>query len=97
MRAYLAQQREAQPQVRARLRFLAEWAHLARNNRPMWETLEEGADGSVTVTLLSPDLTWAAATVLGFGPTLRVEEPAELRAILREWAQAVAGMYETSG
>src|SRR5512133_123369 len=94
VRSYLAQQKETQPQVRARLRFAAEWAQLALNNRAMWDTLEEQPDGTVVVTLLSPDMAWAAATAFGFGPTAIVEEPSELREMMQTWAQALVSMYE---
>ena len=50
--------------------------------------------GRSCVTLLSPDMAWAAATAFGFGPTTIVEEPSELREMMRTWAQALVSMYE---
>ncbi len=94
VRAYLAEQPESQPRVRARLRFAAEWAQVALNSRALWETLAEQPDGTVVVTLLAPDLNWAAVTAFGFGPILMVEEPPELRALVRTWAEALAAKYE---
>jgi predicted DNA-binding transcriptional regulator YafY len=94
--AFLAQEQQTQPHVRALLRFKPAWAHLALDNRAMWDTLAEQSDGTVLVTLLSPDLNWAAATASGFGPTLVVEQPAELRAMMREWAQATLEAYGDS-
>jgi predicted DNA-binding transcriptional regulator YafY len=96
VRSYLLEQKETQPQVRARLRFSAEWAQLALNGRAMWDSLEEQPDGTVIVTLLSPDLQWAAATVFGFGPTVVVEEPAELRDVMRSWAEALVAVYKVA-
>jgi predicted DNA-binding transcriptional regulator YafY len=58
----------------------------------MWQSVEPQADGSVVATLLSPNLPWAAVTIMGFGPTFVVEEPAELRQIVAEWATAMARM-----
>lgn len=97
VKAFLDQQAELSPHVRSRIRFLPEWAHLPRDTRAMWEALDAQADGSVLVTLLSPNLEWAAVTVLGFGPTFVVEEPPELRQMVAEWAQQVAKMHAPAG
>jgi predicted DNA-binding transcriptional regulator YafY len=94
VKAFLDSQVELAPHVRSRIRFLPEWAHLPRDTRGMWEAVEEQGDGSVLVTLLSPNLPWAAVTIMGFGPTFTVEAPAELRALLAEWADAMARMHE---
>jgi predicted DNA-binding transcriptional regulator YafY len=82
-------------QVRARLRFGAAAAHLALNNRPWWETVEQQADGSLRVSLSLPDMLWAASLALSYGPAVTVEEPEELRRLVREWARAVAELYGT--
>jgi predicted DNA-binding transcriptional regulator YafY len=95
VRAFLAHEKELQPQVRSRLRFGAEYASLALNSRPLWETLQEQPDGTVLVTLLSPDLAWAASTAFGFGPALLVEDPPELREMQRAWATALLTLYES--
>ena len=91
--ASLAQQNDIAPHVRSRIRFLPEWAHLPRDTRAMWETLDAQADGSVVVTLLSPNLPWAAVTVLGFGPTFIVEDPPELRGLVAQWARTIVDMH----
>jgi predicted DNA-binding transcriptional regulator YafY len=83
--------------VRARLRFSPAMAHLALNNRPGWETVEQQADGSVLVSLALPDMLWAASLALSYGPAVTVEEPEELRRLVREWAQAVAQLYANGG
>jgi predicted DNA-binding transcriptional regulator YafY len=93
VKAFLEQQAELAPHVRARIRFLPEWAHLPRDTRAMWQELEEAPDGSVVVTLVSPNLPWAAVTIMGFGPTFVVEGPPELRDLVAEWAGAMARMH----
>jgi hypothetical protein len=42
-------------------------------------------------------LSCAAVTVLGFGPSVVVEDPPELREMVRKWAQAVAAAYDSHG
>lgn len=91
--AFLEQQADLAPQVRSRIRFLPEWAHLPADTRAMWAAVEPQADGSVVATLLSPNLQWAAVTVMGFGPSFVVEDPPELRALMAEWAQMMADMH----
>jgi predicted DNA-binding transcriptional regulator YafY len=93
VKAFLDTQAELAPHIRSSIRFLPEWAHLPRDTRGMWEAVEEQADGSVLVTLLSPNLPWAAVTVMGFGPTFVVEGPSELREMVAEWAVAMARMH----
>jgi len=91
-RAYLI----TEPQgalVQVRLRFAPAFAHLATNNRPWWESVEQQADGSVRVTLSLPDMVWAASMAMSYGPAVTVEEPEELRRLVREWAQGVAELY----
>jgi predicted DNA-binding transcriptional regulator YafY len=90
----------AEPQgglVQARLRFAPAAAHLALNNRPWWETVEQQADGSVRVSLSLPDMLWAASLTLSYGPVVTVEEPEELRRLVGEWARAVAAHYPNGG
>ncbi len=84
-------QKEFQPpsQIRMRLRFAPEMALAARDNRLIWETYEEQADGSVIVSLSTPDVTWGASMVLSFGPGVVVMEPRELRETVAQWAQAI--------
>ncbi|GAP12556.1 predicted transcriptional regulator [Longilinea arvoryzae] len=92
VRAYLAQEFASQPQIAATLRFEPAAAHVARLNRVAWETLREEPDGSVTVTLLSPDLGWAASSTLAYGPLVSVLEPPELRQMVRAWAAEITRM-----
>ena len=92
--AYLAKELHDQPKLQARLRFASQAAFIARSNRSSWEALEEQPDGSVVVTLLTPDLGWAASTALAYGPLVTVLEPSELRKKVSEWAQAIAGLHQ---
>jgi predicted DNA-binding transcriptional regulator YafY len=82
-----------QPTVQARLRFAPQAAHVALDNRAMWQSCEEQADGSVIVAVTLPDLQWAASLALGYGPIVTVLEPDELRRTVNEWARAVAEQY----
>jgi predicted DNA-binding transcriptional regulator YafY len=93
VRAFLGEQAELAPHVTARIRFLPEWAHLPRDTGAMWQSVAAQADGSVVVTLVSPNLPWAAVTIMGFGPTFVVEEPPELRELVAEWARNMAAMH----
>ncbi len=92
---YLAQEPLAQPQFNARLHFALAGAPVARESRSLWETMEEQADGSVVVTLIAPDLTWAASTVLAYAGLAVVLEPIELRTLVRERALALADQHES--
>jgi predicted DNA-binding transcriptional regulator YafY len=94
LHAYLAAEPQMQPAVRARLRFTPQFAGMALNNRPFWENLAEQPDGAVEVTFQSPDLEWAASTALAYGPAVEVIDPPELRSMVAEWAEAVAGLYD---
>lgn len=96
IQAYLAQAPLAQPQCHARLRFAPNAVPVARASRSLWETVDEQPDGSVEVTLIAPDLTWAASTVLAYAGLAVVLEPAELRTLVRERALAIAEQYESS-
>jgi len=94
--AYLAAEPDLQPQVRVRLRFRAEAALEALDDRVLWETLEEQADGSVIVTLAVPNLEWAARTVLSYAPHAVVLEPEDLRSLVRERALTIAEHHEST-
>jgi len=93
IQAYLAQELKAQPQLRVRMRFAPLGARLAQYNQAYWESLEVQADGSVLVTMLAPDLNWAASSALAYGPWVTVVGPPELRHIMAEWAQTIAAQY----
>lgn len=90
---YLADELDSQPQVTARLRFAPEWAMLARDSYPFWDTLEEQPDGAVVVTFSAPDVKWAASMVLSYGGCAVVLEPDALRQLVGEWARAIAEQH----
>ena len=92
-RAYMERDFQGQPQVQARMRFRPEAAHAARINRAYYDSLEEQPDGSVVVVMSSPDLDWAASSILMYGPAVEVLEPAELRDLVRQTAQATVSLY----
>jgi predicted DNA-binding transcriptional regulator YafY len=94
LRAYLATEPPVQPTVRACLRFTPQWAGMARNSRPFWESLEELPDGAIAVTFQAPDLEWAASTTLAYGPAVKVLDPPELRHMVAEWAELVTKLYD---
>lgn len=79
--------------IRARLRFPAASARAAHESRSYWESLEEHADGSVTVSLEAPSLEWAASSVLAYGPIVEVLEPQALQRLVGTWAKAIAARY----
>jgi predicted DNA-binding transcriptional regulator YafY len=97
IRAYLADEWKAQPLIAVRMRFAPQAAHVARYNRVYWETLEEQPDGSVLVTMHTPDLMWAASSALAYGPLVKVLEPPALQRMVAEWAQAIHEQYRMSG
>jgi predicted DNA-binding transcriptional regulator YafY len=94
IQAYLAAEWQSQPQIRVRMRFNSQGAHIARYNRAYWDTLEERPDGSIDVAFSTPDLNWAASNVLAYGPWVMVLEPTTLREMVAEWAGAVAAQYK---
>ena len=93
IRAYLASELYPQPPVTARLRFAPQWATIARDNRPYWESIEEQADGSIIASFYAPDVKWAASTVLAYGGCAVVLEPEELRETVSEWARTIAEQH----
>jgi len=93
--AYLAQESQARPQVRARLRFSPQHAYLALDDRAFWEAVEERPNGSVEVILTAPDLEFAARIASNYAPHAVVVEPDELRGLVRERARAVVALYES--
>ncbi len=92
-RSYLENAFQDQPAARASLRFVPEGAHIALTNRSDWESLKENPDGSVEVVLAAPDLYWLASWVLSFATWVRVLDPPELRALVRDWALGTAALY----
>ncbi len=91
--AYIAQDWQDVPQVRVRMRFAPQCAHLALYAKGYWESMEERPDGSTLVTFNAPDLYAAASNALTYGPGVMVLEPLEVRNMVREWAQVTADMY----
>jgi predicted DNA-binding transcriptional regulator YafY len=90
---YLATDPFFQPAVRARLRFGAEAAVVALDNRAYWETLEEQLDGAVEVTFAAPDLEAAAGLVLRIGFPAVIVEPDGLHDLVRSQARALANHF----
>jgi predicted DNA-binding transcriptional regulator YafY len=50
-------------------------------------------DGRVQMEILTFSLQWFAWWVLRFGTALQVEEPAELRQLVKQAAAGIAGQY----
>jgi predicted DNA-binding transcriptional regulator YafY len=92
-REFLASDFQGQMHVEAKLRFKPEAAHLARINRAYYESLEELPDGSVVVSMTSPDLDWAASSILMYGPVVEVLEPEPLWELVGHRARATAEQY----
>jgi predicted DNA-binding transcriptional regulator YafY len=97
VRAYLQTETQDQPKLRVRMRFAPEAVHVAQSNRSYWEAVEEQPDGAWVVTFLTIDLNWAVSSVLAYGPSVTVLEPAELVRVVRDSARAIAALYETGG
>lgn len=93
LQAYLANEFRSTPEMISRLRFQPEYAHVVQANRLFWKTIEEQPDGALIVTFSTPDLLWAAITVMSYGPIVEVLEPEELRQEVCAWAQAVVDLY----
>jgi len=91
--AYFDAEQRANPGVEVRVRFVPAAAHIVRYNRSYWHALEEQADGSVVVTIQTPDLEWAASTVLAYGPQVVVEAPAQLRDMVIARAAGILDGY----
>jgi len=97
IRAYMAQEWQDVPQIKVRMCFAAQFAHLAQYTRGYWETLDEQPDGSVVVSFSTPDINAAASNALAYGPVVTVLEPPEVRQLVKEWAQAAANLYQIKG
>jgi predicted DNA-binding transcriptional regulator YafY len=92
-RKFLERDFRDQPQVRARLRFKPEAAQIVRSQGAYFEALEPRPDGALEATFSAPDLSWAASSILMYGPLVEVLEPAGLRDLVSQWAQATARLY----
>jgi predicted DNA-binding transcriptional regulator YafY len=91
---YLENEFKDQPVIRACWQFIPEAAHIVTSNPLLWESIQEGSDGSMVVTLTAPDLHWLASMTLSFANLVTVLEPPELRNLVREWAQATVDLYQ---
>lgn len=91
--AYVAAEWGSQAQIRVKMRFEPQAAHVALTNRSYWETLEEQPDESILVTLLLPDMISATSTALAYGPGVTVLEPEALRTMVADWAHSIAALY----
>lgn len=92
---YLEDEFKEQPLFRARLQFSTQAAHIVMSNRILWESIQANPDGSLVVTLTAPDLPWLVSMTLSFAHWVTVLEPAELREMVRQWAQATADQYQS--
>jgi predicted DNA-binding transcriptional regulator YafY len=94
IQAYLAAEPRPPTQVQVRLKFFAEGALVAHSLAVMWSELEPQADGSVAVSMATPDLEYAAQFVMSFGPLVVVLDPDELRQMVIERAGAMIARYK---
>ena len=94
LESYLANDPFYHPHVRVRLRFGAEVASIAHDNRAFWDALEEKPGGAVEVMFLAPDLEAAAGTVLRQGYPAIILEPEALREVVRVQARALADHFD---
>ena len=92
--AYLDEEWRSQPQIQVKLRFAPQAAHVALTNRSYWDKLEEQSDGTIIVSLTTPDLNWAASSALAYGPFVTVLEPEVLQKMVADWARAIAALYD---
>ena len=93
VQAYLAAEPHIQPKIQVRMRFAPQAVLAALDDRAMWDSVTEEADGSAAVTFAVPNLEGAARIALSYGPQVTVLEPDELRCLLGERARAVAQIY----
>jgi predicted DNA-binding transcriptional regulator YafY len=87
---YAAAEPYFQRRVQVRLYFAPEAALQALDNRSQWDMLEEQPDGSVIATLTIPDLDLATSIIMDCGYLAEVLEPADLRELIRQRAEAIA-------
>lgn len=91
---YLAGAFAEEAVVCARLQFTADAvSHIALGQLPGVAEVDHNDDGTVDVTMIASDLPSLASLVLSFATWVTVIEPPELRAMVREWAQATAALY----
>lgn len=92
---FLTDEFKNEGKVDVQMRFLPQVAPVARANQSNWESMTEQDDGSIIVTFPSPDLTWAASTVLAYGPMVIAMSPPALSKMVFEWAKKIGENYET--
>jgi predicted DNA-binding transcriptional regulator YafY len=97
IQAYMAQEWQNIPQIKVRMRFTPQFAHLAQYGRGYWEALDEQPDGSVLVTFSAPDVYAATSNALAYGPAVTVLGPPEVCQMVQEWARAAAELYASAG
>ena len=90
---YLAAEPYTQPHLNVCLRFGPEAALAARDDQAVWDRMDERPDGSVVVSFGAPSIEWAAQQAFYYGPQVTVLEPAKLRTLVQEQAQAIAALY----
>jgi len=90
---YLEKDWQVPSQIKARIRFFPEMAHIARYNQSYWDSIHDLPDGSVEVTFSAPNLEWAASNVLAYGPAVIVESPSELQDLVATWSQEISKYY----
>jgi predicted DNA-binding transcriptional regulator YafY len=93
VRTYLKEETEKQPLIGVRVRFFPGAIAIVHANRGYWDAIEEQPDGSIVACFRTPDLAWAASTILAYGPDVEALEPAALRQMVRDWARSIAGRY----
>ncbi len=91
--AYLRFEQQRDTQIHLRLHLSAEIAHLALSSPAEWESLQPQPDGSVIAAISLPDLYWAAAFTLSYGPAATVLEPEDLRQMVYAWASEIVKRY----
>lgn len=52
-------------------------------------------DGTLLITATQPDEPWLHGLLLGYGPSLRILEPAHLAAAIKEKAEKIVALYST--
>ncbi|MBN1219914.1 MAG: YafY family transcriptional regulator [Anaerolineae bacterium] len=95
IQTYLAAEMSTRPLLSIRMRFMPDAALLAHDESSSWESMEEQPDGAVEVTFVSPNLEWAARTVLAYGPQVVVLAPEVLRVLVAAQAQGIVELYQS--
>ena len=79
------------------VRFAANIAARIRDEHASWMTLTENDDGSLTARFGVSTFNWVIGWVLSYGAAVRVLEPPELIARVRQAAEGALGQYGTGG